>query len=54
MLHYRKIQLLQASMTADKGGSHNKAYARLQTQQNDYILLNVSTDFKPNMNIKLS
>lgn len=40
MFHYRKIQLLQLRMTADKGGgSHNKAYARLQTQQDDYLHL---------------
>lgn len=31
MFHYRKTELLQLRMTADKGGSNNKAYARLQT-----------------------
>lgn len=52
VFHYRKIQLLQLRMTADKGGSHNKAYARLQTQQDDYLHLLISTDFEPKNNTK--
>lgn len=54
MFHYRKIQLLQLRMTADKGGSHNKAYAHLQTQQIVYLYLKTSADLQLIKNTKLS
>lgn len=50
--HCTKVLLL-LRMTADKGGSHNKAYAPLPTQPNEYTHLLISGDLELRTNTNL-